>query len=53
VQKVIKACPDTTEISVLCTYGGLDHWKTIRNQELFAKEVMPYFQTKKPEEALV
>lgn len=46
VDNVIRQCPGLTEISVLCTYAGIEHWKTIRTQELFSKEVMPYFQSK-------
>lgn len=45
VDQVIKACPGLEEISVLCTYGGMEQWRTLRNQELFSLEVMPHFQS--------
>jgi hypothetical protein len=43
VAKLIEDCPGVTEVSVLCTYAGMEHWRTIRTQELFAAEVMPNF----------
>lgn len=49
VQKVTDSCPGLTEISVLCTYAGMEHWKTIRTQELFSKRIMPYIQSDKKE----
>lgn len=51
INRVIEACPDISEISVLCTYAGLEHWKTIRTQEIFSREIMPAFESKdaKPE----
>ncbi len=45
VAACIEQCPDLAEISMLCTYGGMEHWKTIRTQELFSQEVMPHFQS--------
>ena len=33
-----------TEISITVNAGGADHWKAIKNQELFAATVMPHFQ---------
>ncbi|MBM7599218.1 alkanesulfonate monooxygenase SsuD/methylene tetrahydromethanopterin reductase-like flavin-dependent oxidoreductase (luciferase family) [Virgibacillus halotolerans] len=44
VAKVIEACPDISEISMLCTYAGMEHWKTIRTQDLFSQQIMPHFQ---------
>ncbi|WP_232699291.1 LLM class flavin-dependent oxidoreductase [Brevibacillus daliensis] len=52
VQAIIDNCPDLTEISLLCTYAGLEHWKTIRTQQLFSEQIMPLFQTKKEELSL-
>ncbi|RJS61904.1 LLM class flavin-dependent oxidoreductase [Bacillus sp. PK3_68] len=52
VKKVIEACPDLSEIALLCTYAGMEHWKTIRTQDLFSQQIMPHFQENK-EEALV
>lgn len=52
VSHVIDKCPDLSEIALLCTYAGMEHWKTIRTQDLFSQEIMPEFQQKK-EKALV
>jgi len=46
VKSVIELDPNIKEISLICTYAGMEHWKTIRTQELFSKHVMPYFQKK-------
>ena len=32
------------ELSIVANFGGLDHWKSIKTQEIFAKEVMPAFR---------
>lgn len=47
VQAVVEECPGLTEISVLCTYAGLEHWKTIRTQQLFSERIMSHFKTEK------
>jgi alkanesulfonate monooxygenase SsuD/methylene tetrahydromethanopterin reductase-like flavin-dependent oxidoreductase (luciferase family) len=47
VQSLIEQCPELTEISLLCMYGGIDHWRAIRTQELFSKKVMPHFRENK------
>ncbi|WP_026701963.1 LLM class flavin-dependent oxidoreductase [Salibacterium aidingense] len=44
VANLIEACPDLSEIAVLCTYAGMEHWKTVRTQDLFSQQVMPAFQ---------
>ncbi|HLS66922.1 MAG TPA: LLM class flavin-dependent oxidoreductase [Pseudogracilibacillus sp.] len=44
VEQIIEEEPSITEIAIICTYAGMEHWKTIRTQELFSKHVMPYFQ---------
>lgn len=48
VAAVIDQCPDLTEISLLCTYAGIEHWKTIRTQELFSQRVLPHFRQAEP-----
>lgn len=47
VARVVEACPDLTEIALLCAYAGMEHWKTIRTQELFSQHIMPAFQEQK------
>jgi alkanesulfonate monooxygenase SsuD/methylene tetrahydromethanopterin reductase-like flavin-dependent oxidoreductase (luciferase family) len=33
-----------TELAIVSNFGGLEHWKVIKTQEIFAKEVMPAFR---------
>jgi len=33
------------ELAIVSNFGGLDHWKSIKTQHMFAKHVMPAFQT--------
>ncbi|WP_221563111.1 LLM class flavin-dependent oxidoreductase [Alkalihalobacillus sp. TS-13] len=47
VTKVIEKCPDLSEIALLCSYAGIEHWKTIRTQDLFSQQIMPAFQKEK------
>ncbi|WP_240375971.1 LLM class flavin-dependent oxidoreductase [Bacillus piscicola] len=53
VRNIIKDCPELSEVSLLCTFAGIEHWKTIRTQDLFSKEIMPAFQGTKKEKQLV
>jgi alkanesulfonate monooxygenase SsuD/methylene tetrahydromethanopterin reductase-like flavin-dependent oxidoreductase (luciferase family) len=32
------------ELAIVSNFGGLEHWKVIKTQELFAREVMPAFR---------
>ena len=32
------------ELTILTNFGGIDHWKVIKTQELFAEQVMPAFR---------
>jgi alkanesulfonate monooxygenase SsuD/methylene tetrahydromethanopterin reductase-like flavin-dependent oxidoreductase (luciferase family) len=32
------------ELTILTNFGGIDHWKAIKTQELFAEQVMPAFR---------
>ena len=32
------------ELTILTNFGGIEHWKTIKIQELFAEHVMPAFR---------
>lgn len=43
VASLIEQCPGLTEISLLCTYAGMEHWKTIRTQQLFGEKILPHF----------
>jgi alkanesulfonate monooxygenase SsuD/methylene tetrahydromethanopterin reductase-like flavin-dependent oxidoreductase (luciferase family) len=35
-------CEGITEFAITVNAGGIDHWKSIKTQELFAHEVMPH-----------
>ena len=32
------------ELPILANFGGIEHWRTIKTQELFAEHVMPAFR---------
>jgi hypothetical protein len=33
-----------TEFDILACYGGMPHWQSLKQQELFARQVMPAFR---------
>ena len=35
------------ELAIVSNFGGLEHWKSIKTQHLFAKHVMPVFRNSK------
>lgn len=37
-----------TEFDMLANYGGLAHWQALKQQELFAQQVMPAFGARQP-----
>ena len=37
------------ELAIVSNFGGLEHWKSIKTQELFSKHVMPAFREKTAE----
>jgi alkanesulfonate monooxygenase SsuD/methylene tetrahydromethanopterin reductase-like flavin-dependent oxidoreductase (luciferase family) len=42
IRRLQKQAP-ITELAILTNFGGLEHWKIIKTQELFARHVMPAF----------
>jgi hypothetical protein len=44
IEAVRDLCEGLTEVSITVNPGGVEHWKTIKTQELFAKHVMPHFR---------
>ena len=32
------------ELAIVANFGGLEHWKSIKTQDLFARQVMPAFR---------
>lgn len=43
IEAVIKLCEGLTEIAITVNPGGVEHWKAIKTQELFARHVVPHF----------
>jgi alkanesulfonate monooxygenase SsuD/methylene tetrahydromethanopterin reductase-like flavin-dependent oxidoreductase (luciferase family) len=41
----LRAQAPVAELAIVSNFGGLQHWKVIKTQELFARHVMPAFQT--------
>jgi alkanesulfonate monooxygenase SsuD/methylene tetrahydromethanopterin reductase-like flavin-dependent oxidoreductase (luciferase family) len=39
------------ELAIVSNFGGLEHWKTIKTQHLFAKHVIPAFRNARPSAA--
>ena len=44
VQETIDVCEGLTEIAITTNPGGVEHWKSIKAQELFAEHVIPQFR---------
>jgi hypothetical protein len=40
-------CAGLTEIAITVNPGGVEHWKTIKTQEMFARHVIPHLAAKK------
>lgn len=51
IEAVREVCEGLTEISITVNAGGCEHWQAIKNQELFASEVIPHLEGAKTEEA--
>jgi len=48
IEQTRELCAGLTEIAITVNPGGLEHWKAIKTQELFADLVIPHFQTSTP-----
>ena len=44
IEAVRELCRGLTEIAITVNPGGVEHWKSIKTQELFASQVMPHFR---------
>src|SRR5437868_449119 len=44
IRETIDVCEGLTEIAITTNPGGVEHWKAIKAQELFAKHVIPRVQ---------
>jgi alkanesulfonate monooxygenase SsuD/methylene tetrahydromethanopterin reductase-like flavin-dependent oxidoreductase (luciferase family) len=51
IEAVRELCDGLTEISITVNPGGVEHWKAIKAQELFAAHVMPHFRSAPDKEA--
>jgi hypothetical protein len=45
IEQTRDVCEGLTEVSITVNAGGIEHWKSIKTQEMFADLVMPHFQT--------
>ncbi len=43
IEAVQELCEGLTEVAITVNPGGVEHWKSIKTQELFARHVMPHF----------
>jgi alkanesulfonate monooxygenase SsuD/methylene tetrahydromethanopterin reductase-like flavin-dependent oxidoreductase (luciferase family) len=43
IRRLTELAP-VTELAIVANFGGLEHWKVIKTQELFARHVMPAFR---------
>jgi flavin-dependent trigonelline monooxygenase, oxygenase component len=51
IEAVREKCPGLAEVTITVNAGGVEHWKAIKTQELFARHVIPHFrgaETRKP-----
>ena len=53
IEAVQELCDGLTEISITVNPGGAEHWQAIKQQELFARTVIPHFRAKLRAEAVV
>jgi len=44
IRETIDVCDGLTEIAITTNPGGVEHWKAIKAQELFARHVIPRVQ---------
>jgi alkanesulfonate monooxygenase SsuD/methylene tetrahydromethanopterin reductase-like flavin-dependent oxidoreductase (luciferase family) len=44
IEATLELCEGIKEIAITVNAGGIEHWKAIKNQELFAHRVVPHFR---------
>jgi len=44
IRETVDVCEGLTEIAITTNPGGVEHWKAIKAQELFAQHVIPRVQ---------
>ncbi len=45
IENLRRTEPGVAELTIVANFGGLEHWKSIKTQHLFAKHVIPAFRT--------
>jgi alkanesulfonate monooxygenase SsuD/methylene tetrahydromethanopterin reductase-like flavin-dependent oxidoreductase (luciferase family) len=45
IEAVREMCDGLTEVAITVNPGGMEHWKAIKTQELFADRVVPHFRS--------
>ena len=48
IEQTLEVCAGIGEIAITVNAGGAPNWMAIKNQELFASQVMPHFQAQVP-----
>jgi alkanesulfonate monooxygenase SsuD/methylene tetrahydromethanopterin reductase-like flavin-dependent oxidoreductase (luciferase family) len=43
IEQTLGVCEGIKEVAITCNAGGAPHWMAIKNQQLFAEQVMPRF----------
>jgi hypothetical protein len=43
IEETLRVCEGIQEIGITVNAGNAPHWMAIKNQELFASEVIPHF----------
>jgi hypothetical protein len=46
IEQTLELCAGIAEIGITVNAGGAPHWMAVKNQELFARHVVPHFQTR-------
>ena len=46
IEAVQNLCAGLTEVAITVNPGGVEHWKTIKTQEMFARHVIAHFNAK-------
>jgi alkanesulfonate monooxygenase SsuD/methylene tetrahydromethanopterin reductase-like flavin-dependent oxidoreductase (luciferase family) len=49
IEAVRELCEGLTEVAITVNPGGVEHWKAIKSQELFAAHVIPHFRERASE----
>ncbi len=45
IENLHRTEPAISELAIVSNFGGLEHWKSIKTQDIFAKQVMPAFRS--------